>query len=302
MTRRTGWVVLGVVGAAVAAAAGLWVTRRVEVAADLAVATRGPLQVTLEVDGRTRVRHPVTVTAPVSGRLLSTTRAAGDAVTRGEPLFTIVAGASAAARNRDVRVSVRAPISGRVLHVLERHERLVLVRTPLMEVGDPRDLEVVAVVPVSDTTPVRPGTRMLVRAENGETRRPAVVTQVDLSPPRTSSNAAGPAPTLTVHGTLDAPPPNVGDGDRVNAFIVLWEGDDVLRIPRTALVAMKSGWRVYRVRGGRVEPVTVQVGHRGASEAEIVSGLAAGDTVVALPSTAIRRGVWVRGEVWGAGS
>lgn len=298
MSRRTQGIVLGVTGAVLAVAVGLWLTRRVEMTADLAVATRGPLRVTLDIDGQTRVVHRVMLSAPVPGRLLATTRAAGEAVARGEPVFTIVAGATAGARQRGTRVQVRAPLAGRVLRVLEAHERLVSKGTPLMEVGDPRDLEVVARVPKEGAAELHAGTPILVRAENSETRLRATVTSVDSA----SSPPASAGGTVTVYGTFDSPPRGLGDGARVNMSFVLWEGTDVVRIPVTALVSVKAGSRVFRVRGGRAQAVDVEVGHRGSSKAEIESGLAAGDTVVALPSRAMRSGVWVTGVVWGDGS
>ena len=298
MTRRTQGIVFGVAGAVLAVTVGLWLTRRVEMTADLAVATRGPLRVTLDADARTRVVHRVMLSAPVAGRLLATTRAAGEAVARGEPVFTIVAGATAGARRRGTRVQVRAPLTGRVLRVLEAHERLVSKGTPLMEVGNPRDLEVVARVPGKNAADLRTGTPILVRAENSETRLLGVVTSVDSA---ASPQAPG-GDTLTVYGTFDSPPRGLGDGARVTVSFVLWEGADVVRIPVTALVAAKAGTRVFRVRGGRAQAVDVQVGHRGSAKAEIESGLAAGDTVVALPTRAMRSGVWVTGVVWGDGS
>ncbi len=298
MTRRTQGIVFGVTGAVLAVAVGLWLTRRVEMTADLAVATRGPLRVTLDADARTRVVHRVMLSAPVPGRLLATTRAAGETVTRGEPVFTIVAGATAGARQRGRRVQVRAPLTGRVLRVLEAHERLVSKGTPLMEVGDPRDLEVVARVPEKIAAELRTGTPILVRAENSETRLPGTVTSVDSA----ASPQAPSGDTFTVYGTFDSPPRGLGDGARVTVSFVLWEGADVVRIPVTALVAAKAGTRVFRVRGGRAQAVDVKVGHRGSAKAEIESGLAAGDTVVALPTRAMRSGVWVTGVVWGDGS
>ncbi len=288
-------VIVGVV--AVAVLLVVWIMRPGTATADLAIVTRGPLQATLDVDGVTRVRHPITVRAPVSGRLLSTTLEAGEPIRRGDPLFTIVAGRNPSSVSGAGRVHVRAPLTGRVLRVLEEHERLVTARTPLMVVGDPRDVEVIASVPAANASEVQAGQQMLVRRVNSETPHSAFVTRIDSG----AAPASG-APPVPVYGEFRSSPGALGDGAHVAVAIVLWEGTDVLRIPRTALVAAKGGWQVFRVQRGRARPVMVTVGHRGTSQAEVVSGLAEGDTVVALPTDQVRAGAWIKGVVYGAGS
>ncbi|MGH7669804.1 MAG: efflux RND transporter periplasmic adaptor subunit [Gemmatimonadaceae bacterium] len=291
-------VVVGAAAVAVAVLVGVWVLRPGTSTADLAVATRGPLQVTLDVDGVTRVRSRITVKAPVRGLLLSTRLEAGDAVRRGDPLFTISTGRNPAALSAAGRVFVRAPLTGRVLRVREPHEQLVSRGTPLMDVGDPRDMEVIAHVPPANASDVRDGEPMQVRRQDVDTPLLAVVTRVD------SGSAANPSepPPVDAHGAFTSTPRGLSDGARVTVSIVLWSGADVVRVPRTALVAVKGGWEVFRVTAGRARPVVVTVGHRGASDAEVVSGLTEGDTVVALPDEHVRAGTRMTGEVWAGGS
>ncbi len=297
MTEKLRRILVGVAAVGVVVLVVVWITRPGTATADLAIVTRGPLQVTLDVDGVTRVLHPITVRAPVSGRLLSTTLEAGEAIRRGDPLFTIVAGRNPSSVSEAGRVQVRAPLSGRVLRVLEEHERLVRARTPLMVVGDPRDVEVIASVPSANASDVQVGEQMVVRRVDSETPHSAFVTRIDSGAAPVSE--AGP---VFVHGEFRSSPGAMGDGAHVAVSIVLWEGTDVLRIPRTALVAVKGGWQVFRVQRGRARPVAVTVGHRGTSQAEVVSGLAEGDTVVALPTEQVRAGTWIKGVVYGPGS
>jgi len=61
--------------------------RAVEV--ELATVTRGPLRVTLDEEGRTRVRQRFVVTAPVTGRVGRIVREPGDRVTRDDLVATI---------------------------------------------------------------------------------------------------------------------------------------------------------------------------------------------------------------------
>jgi HlyD family secretion protein len=59
------------------------------VAVEVAAVTRGPLRVTLDEEGRTRVRERFLVTAPVSGRVGRILREPGDRVKRDEIVATI---------------------------------------------------------------------------------------------------------------------------------------------------------------------------------------------------------------------
>jgi len=297
MTQLARRIVIGTVLAAAVVLLGIWIMRPGTATVDLAVATRGPLQVTLDVDGVTRVLHRIRVRAPVSGRLLSTTLEAGDPIRRGDPLFTIVAGRNPTSLGARTRVTVRAPLTGRVLRVLEEHERLIASGTPLMDVGDPHDVEVIAQLPAAEAAEVRDGLPMLVRPKDAETTLHAVVARLD-----SGAAMSSPAPQLSVHGTFATPTRGVGDGSPVRVSVVLWSSADVLRVPRTALVPVKEGWQVFRVQAGRARPVRVTVGHRGIGEAEVVTGLAPGDTVVALPTDQVRAGVHIKGQVYGAGS
>jgi HlyD family secretion protein len=60
------------------------------VAVDLERVVRGPMQVTVEEDGKTRVRDRYELTAPVAGTLLRVAARAGDSIRRGDVLARIV--------------------------------------------------------------------------------------------------------------------------------------------------------------------------------------------------------------------
>jgi HlyD family secretion protein len=92
----------------------------------------------------------------------------------------------------------------------------------------------------------------------------------------------------------------LGDGYRVEARIVTWSADSVLKVPASALfraaapaVGAPAGWAAFTVDAGRARLRTVEVGHRTAAEAEITAGLAAGDRVVLHPANELRDGARV---------
>jgi HlyD family secretion protein len=85
-------------------------------------------------------------------------------------------------------------------------------------------------------------------------------------------------------------PPSLGDGFRVEARIVLWRGDAVV-VPASAVFRDHDRWAIYAVEAEVARLVRVELGHRGRTEVEIVSGPAVGATVVLHPGDRVGDGV-----------
>ena len=94
------------------AAAIFFGMRRPPVAVDLGTVTRGPLQVTLDDEGETRVRDVFTVSAPVNGRLLRVDLEPGDAVSAGKTVVARIQPGEPelldARRRREVEAQIRS--------------------------------------------------------------------------------------------------------------------------------------------------------------------------------------------------
>lgn len=189
------------------------------------------------------------------------------------------------------RVPVRSPLDGRVLRVYEEHDRVVPAGTPILDVGNLRDIEVLVDVLSTDAVQIRPGAPMLLRV--GETPIPARarVSRVEPAAFRKLSPLGVEEQRVYVHGVLLDPPVGLGDDYRVSVSIVLWEGPNVVRVPSSALAPAGAGWRVYQLTGGRIRARAVQAGHRGARDVEIVGGVQPGDTLVAYPSDRVADGI-----------
>src|SRR5262249_52061257 len=86
----------------------------------------------------------------------------------------------------------------------------------------------------------------------------------------------------------------LGDGYRVEARIVTWRQDDVLKVPASALFRKDDRWAVFRVEGGRAHLTPVHVGRNNDAAAEVLEGLGEGDVVITHPSDKITDGVTVR--------
>ncbi len=191
-------------------------------------------------------------------------------------------------------IPLHSPIRGRVLRIPERSERVVPAGMPLVELGDPARLEIVADLLSSDAVQVKPGDPVLIEEWGGGTTLRGRLRVVEPSGFTKVSALGVEEQRVNVIGDFVDPPGALGDRYRVEVRIVVWEGSGVLQVPASALFRRGDGWSVFVVEGERARQRDVQVGHRTAFDAEIVHGLKDGEVVVRHPSDRIAEGVRVR--------
>jgi HlyD family secretion protein len=385
--RRWAWAAAALVLLAVTA----WAMRPVPVGVETAAVARGPLRVTVDEDGVTRVLERYAIAAPVAGRLLRVELREGDAVEAGDVVARIAAapldartarqgqagvaaaeavwreaGAALAAREaelaqarretRRMRVledagavsrqtleqaetaervgaravsaaaarvraaaadveaaraavsgadpaavtaetvtEVRSPVSGRVLRVAQESETPVAPGAPLVELGDAQALEVLVDVLSTDAVRIRPGMPVVVEEWGGAGMLEGRVRTVSPSAfTRVSALGVEEQRVNVVADLLANAETPLGEGYRVEARIVTWEGANVLKVPLSALFRHGSGWAVFVVDAGRARLRPVALAHRGESEAEVLRGLRGGESVILYPSDEIADGVRVR--------
>ncbi len=203
-------------------------------------------------------------------------------------------------------LGVQSPVGGRVLKIQHKSEGDVTRGQALLEVGDVRSLEVEAHLLSADAVRIAQGTEVAFERWGGPE---PLVGRVRLVEPvgATKVSALGvEEQRVWVICDFASPPEQwvrLGDGYRVEAVFTVWKGQDVLRIPDSALFRHGGGqgdaWAVFVVRGGRAVLTKVRAGHRNGLQAEILSGLKAGDRVVAHPGDKLSDGVRV--SLLGAG-
>ncbi len=202
-------------------------------------------------------------------------------------------GVDADARGTEV-VNVRAPVSGRVLGVLEASERVVGAGTPLVVIADVGGLEVVVDLPTEEAVRVEPGNPLQVTGWGGDEVLRGRVRRVEPAAFTEISALGVEEQRVDVVGDLDTVPHALGDGFRLQVAIVVWQGDDVLTVPGSALFQQAGGWRVFAIEDGRARLRIVRIGHRGTDRVEVLDGLAEGDRVVSYPSDLVGEGVRIR--------
>lgn len=397
---RFNWsrLVLGLITLGVLAWAGFLVMRPSVTQVDFAKVESGPLRVTVESDGKTRIRDVFVVAAPVTGRLLRVSVDPGDRVTAGQRIATIEpaepaflsarslsegrAKVASAEANRDQAkaqvdqartdveyaqythkrvkdlnktgyysqekleeaeltlktkkaalevaektlvskefelkqtqaellqpnsmttnqptpeadcIQVTAPGDGSVLYVAQESETVINAGTPVVQIGEPRNLEIVLEMLTEDAVKLRPGAEAMIEQWGGD----SVKGKVRLVEPYgfTKTSALG-IEEQRVNVIIDFNEPyerwqHMAHAFKVVARVVWWESDDVLKVPMGALFRQRNRWAVYVVDNGFARLRNIDIGHSTTLEAEVVAGLKPGDQVIMHPSDRIRDGARV---------
>ena len=390
-TKRTASVLI--VGLIVAGL--VWFAWPRPIAVDLATVVKGPMEVTIDDEAKTRVRDVYTVSAPVAGKVLRNPREVGDQVTADETVVAVMqpmrpsfldvrsreelqaalAAAEAAERLADhdvhriqasldyyrselrrveklkvgetisakaldeakfsveaneatlgsakaqleVRrnerasiaarltdpsdtnppddssccIQIRSPVTGRVLKVIQESENVVQPGTPLIDIGDPLDLEVVADLLSTDAVQIKEGSSVRIDGWGG----PPIQGRVARIDPagflKVSALGIEEQRVRTRIDFVDPPEmwSTLGHDYRVIVHVTIWKGDNVLTVPVGTLFRVGEDWAVFAVRDGRARTTPVKIDHQNGRVAEVVSGLSEGDRIILHPSDRITDGV-----------
>lgn len=192
---------------------------------------------------------------------------------------------------------VTAPVAGHVLGVPHESEGAVLAGQPLLEIGNPETLEVMVEVLSTAAVKIPLGAKVLLDRWGGERTLEGRVRVVE--PAGFTKVSALGVEEQRVRVLVDIAAPreqwkSLGDGYRVEASFVLWEGTDLLLIPGSALFRRGDGWAVYVADADRARLRTVRIGQRNGLTAQVVEGLRVGDRVIDHPDDKIVDGVRVK--------
>jgi len=194
-------------------------------------------------------------------------------------------------------VSVTSPVDGRVLALMRESEGVVSAGEPLVEVGDPGNLEVEVDVLSIDAVKISPGTPVRFLRWGGDTPLEGVVRVIEPTGFTKISALGVEEQRVLVISDITSPREEwerLGDGYRVEASFILWHGESVLQVPSSAVFRQGGGWAVFVVDGDRAVVRPVTPGRRTGLEVEIQDGLDAGEKVVIHPSDTVSDGVRIR--------
>ena len=381
--------------AAVVIAAIVWAFLPKPIAVEVARVTRGALQVTVDHEGRTRIKERYVISAPLSGRLLRVELHPGDPIRTKETLLASIepsdpalldpraraeaearVKAAEAAKLRAIPILDRAraaseqakteldraqnlyatgamshqeldnaelksrtadeelkaadfgvqiatfeleqaqavlsggknhslgapfeipsPINGELLRVFQESESFLQSGTRLMEIGDPRDLEMEIDVLSTDAVKIKPGDKVLVEHWGGDT---PLLGRVRLIEPagflKISALGVEEQRVNVIADFIESPEKyrTLGDAYRIEVRIVISEADNVLKVPVSALFRRGEEWAVFVADHGRAMLCPVEIGRRNDLEAEVLGGLNENEAVLVHASDKIQDATRIR--------
>ncbi|MEE4637670.1 MAG: HlyD family efflux transporter periplasmic adaptor subunit [Wenzhouxiangella sp.] len=195
------------------------------------------------------------------------------------------------------QLEVRSPVEGVVLRRHRCCEGAIAAGDPVLEVGSLTELEVQVDLLTMMAVRVRPGMRVRLTGWGGDEMLEGVVRRVE--PAGFTRVSALGVDEQRVPVIIDFVHPQraaeqLGVAFRVEAAFVLWEGDEVLQVPTSALFRHADAWAVYVVEDGRARLRAVEPGRSSGLVSQIVTGLAPGERVITHPGSGISEGARVR--------
>ena len=190
------------------------------------------------------------------------------------------------------RTVVHAPISGKVLRVTQESARFVQAGDSLLELGNASQLELVIDVLSADAVKIKPGDGIRLEHWGGEQAVQAIVRYIEPSAFTEVSALGVEEQRVNVIANFSNAPTSIGDGYRVEAQIVVWEGRDVLKVPLSALFRCEEkAWCTFVEVKGKAQKRQVIISQRSELEAAVEQGLEEGEQVILHPTEQIKAGL-----------
>ncbi len=198
------------------------------------------------------------------------------------------------------RVAVRSPITGQILKVERSCEGPVTTGEALLEVGDPKSLEIEVDVLSADAVKIKPGMKVFFDRWGGTLSldgRVRVIEPIGF----TKISALGvEEQRVLIISDFTSPAEQwqrLGDGYRVEASFVLWHEEDVLQVPASSLFRYNNGWALFVIEDNHAKRRKVTIGQRNGLQAQILQGITAGELIINHPSEAVEDNISIEQRV-----
>ena len=198
----------------------------------------------------------------------------------------------------DHKVYVSSPVNGSIFRIYKESEGAVNVGEPLMEIGNSKNLEIRVEVLSSDAVKIKKGTTVFFERWGGEGRLEGVVRVVEPSGFTKISSLGVEEQRVLIIADITSPTDMwraLGDGYRLEAHFVVWEGKDILQVPTSSLYRVgKEDWAVFIEDKGKARQRIVKIGQRNGLAAEIIAGVQEKEKVISHPDDKISDGVRIK--------
>jgi HlyD family secretion protein len=194
-------------------------------------------------------------------------------------------------------LEVISPVAGQVLRRHFESARVVQPGELIMEIGDLTRLEVVVDVLSADAVRIQTGMRVIYERWGDPVELEGRVRRVEPTGFTKVSALGVEEQRVWVVADITSDPElwsRLGDGYRINARFVIWEENDALRVPTSALFRHEDGWAVFRVENDRARLSPVTTGQRGALHTQVLEGLEDRALVIVHPDRDVSEGTRLR--------
>ena len=187
-------------------------------------------------------------------------------------------------------IPVKSPISGIIIRVIQESEGVVSAGTPLLELGDPKKMEIITDLLSSDAVKIKKNSKVIIEDWGG---KDSLLGSVRLIEPFgfTKFSALG-IEEQRVNVLIDFVSNQskwigLGHGYRVDTKIIIYEHFEALKVPISALFRMGDDWAVFINDRNKAKLKKIIIGNKNSLEAEVISGLIEGEEVILHPSNSI---------------
>ena len=195
------------------------------------------------------------------------------------------------------RWTITAPVPGLVLKVMQESETALQPGTPILELGDPRNLEIVVDVLSTDAVEIHPGAEVVIEHWGGPGTLAGRVRRVEPAAFTKVSTLGVEEQRVNVLIDIVSSPQDwagLGDAYQLDTRITVFTREDATIIPSGALFRVGESWNVYVLSDGRAQRRAVELLRGSGRLAAVTAGIQPGDQVIVYPSDRITDGVRVQ--------
>lgn len=263
-----------------------WLFQKDPIMVDVEDVVSKTYQEIVSEEGHTRVKERHTLLSPVNGILRRIDKHPGDTVQKGEVLAII---------DWDMPRKLTSPIKGSILTIQRETEGPVAMGSPLLEIGDLSQMEVVITVLSDQTKYMNPGDTVQLHGF-GESILPGKIKIVEPSAFTKVSSLGVEEQRVRVIVDFQTPE-GLGDGFQLDCKIILFEKPKSIVISTGALFRDGDDWYVYKVVDSKAKKTLVKWESKSEGLALITSGLTEGDQIILFPPESIQEGSKVKANL-----
>ncbi|MGL1919907.1 MAG: HlyD family efflux transporter periplasmic adaptor subunit [Hyphomicrobiales bacterium] len=194
-------------------------------------------------------------------------------------------------RSDQPTIPITAPISGHVLRLMQLSEITLPAGAPILEIGDVNEgLEIVVELLSTDAVKINVGDRVIIDNWGGDKTLSGSVERINPWGYTKYSALGVEEQRVKIVIQFDEPIEqdiNLGHGFRVEVKIVIWQNEQVLTLPSSALFREATDWAVFKIIDGVASKGLVEIGYNNGSDAQLLAGLSLDDEVILYPSSAL---------------